>query len=104
MRIDRALVVFVSFLLLVSTLAAGSVPTAKPEEVGLSTERLSRIGEAVLRHVAAGNVSGAVTLVARRGRIVHFEAKGMQDIETKKPMPKNGIFRLASMSKPITGV
>jgi CubicO group peptidase (beta-lactamase class C family) len=104
MKTDRALVVFLALPLLASTLLAGSVPTAKPEEVGLSSERLKRVGEAVQRHIAAGNVSGAVTLVARRGKIVHFEAQGMQNIETKKPMPQNGIFRLASMSKPITGV
>jgi CubicO group peptidase (beta-lactamase class C family) len=100
----HALVVLMALPLVVLTLSAGSVPTAKPEEVGLSTERLKRVGEAVQRHIAAGNVSGAVTLVARKGRIAHFEAQGMQDIETKKPMPKDGIFRLASMSKPITGV
>jgi CubicO group peptidase (beta-lactamase class C family) len=104
MKIHRSLVVCLAVSLLVATLAAGSVPTAKPEEVGLSTERLKRAGEAVQRHIVAGNVSGAVTLVARRGRIAYFEAQGMQDLETKKPMPKNGIFRLASMSKPITGV
>jgi CubicO group peptidase (beta-lactamase class C family) len=85
-------------------LAAGTIPVGKPEEVGLSTERLKRIGEAVQRHIEAGNVSGAVTLVARRGRIAHFEARGMMDVESKKPMPKDGLFRLASMSKPITGV
>ena len=50
----------------------------------------------------AGDVSGAVALVARRGKIAHFEAYGLQDLESKKPMPKDGIFRLASMSKPIT--
>jgi CubicO group peptidase (beta-lactamase class C family) len=83
---------------------AGSVTTAKPEEVGLSTERLLRVREHVQRHLDARNVSGVVTLVARRGRIAHFEAQGMQDIEAKKSMPKDGIFRLASMSKPITGV
>ena len=77
---------------------------AKPEEVGLSTDRLKRIGEAVQRHIDANNVAGAVTLVARRGRIAHFEARGMMDLEAKKPMPKDGLFRLASMSKPITGV
>ena len=49
-------------------------------------------------------MSGAVTLVARRGRIVHFEAQGLMDIESKKPMMKDSIFRLASMSKPITAV
>jgi CubicO group peptidase (beta-lactamase class C family) len=99
----RALFVLVALSVVVLTLSAGSLPMAKPEEVGLSTDRLKRIGEAVQRHIAARNVSGAVTLVARKGRIAHFEAHGLQDIETKKPMPKDGIFRLASMSKPITG-
>ena len=86
------------------TFAAGSVPTGKAEDVGLSTERLKRIGEAVQRHIAAGNVAGAVTLVARRGKIAHFEAQGVLDVDTKKPMAKDNLFRLASMSKPITGV
>jgi CubicO group peptidase (beta-lactamase class C family) len=103
MRI-RALFVLAALPLVVLSLSAGSVPMGKPEEVGLSTERLKRVGEAVQRHMAAGNVAGVVTLVARKGRIVHFEAHGMQDLESKKPMPKDGIFRLASMSKPITGV
>ena len=85
-------------------LIAGTIPVGKPEEVGLSSERLKRVGEAVQRHIDAGNVSGAVTLVARKGRIAHFEARGMMDLESKKPMAKDGLFRLASMSKPITGV
>jgi CubicO group peptidase (beta-lactamase class C family) len=85
-------------------LIAGTIPVGKPEEVGLSSERLKRVGEAVQRHIEAGNVSGAVTLVARKGRIAHFEARGMMDLESKKPMAKDGLFRLASMSKPITGV
>jgi len=86
------------------SLHAGSVMTAKPEEVGLSSERLTRVREAVQRHVAAGAVSGAVTLVARHGRIAHLEAHGLIDIGTKRPMPTDGVFRLASMSKPITAV
>jgi CubicO group peptidase (beta-lactamase class C family) len=86
------------------TLAAGSVPIGKAEDVGLSTERLKRIGEAVQRQITAGNVAGAVTLVARRGKIAHFEAQGVMDVDTKKPMAKDNLFRLASMSKPITGV
>jgi CubicO group peptidase (beta-lactamase class C family) len=85
-------------------LVAGSVPIGKAEDVGLSTERLKRVGEAVQRHIAAGNVAGAVTLVARRGKIAHFEANGVMDVDTKKPMAKDNLFRLASMSKPITGV
>jgi CubicO group peptidase (beta-lactamase class C family) len=88
---------------LAGTVFAGSLSAAKPEDVGMSSERLKRIGENMQRHIAAGDIAGVVTLVARRGRIVHFEAYGMQDRESKKPMPKDGIFRLASMSKPITG-
>jgi CubicO group peptidase (beta-lactamase class C family) len=85
--------------------APPGVPTApKPEDVGVSTARLQRIHETVARHIEAKDVSGAVTLVARRGRIVHFEAQGLADIDSKKPMAKDSIFRLASMSKPITSV
>ena len=83
---------------------AGSVMTAKPEDVGLSSERLARIHEAVQRHIDAGSVSGAVTLVARHGKIAHLEAHGLMDVESKRAMPKDGVFRLASMSKPITAV
>jgi CubicO group peptidase (beta-lactamase class C family) len=85
-------------------LAAASVQATKPEDVGLSQERLQRIHEAIERHIDAGDISGAVTLVARRGRIAHLEAHGLMDIGSKKPMQKDAIFRLASMSKPITGV
>ena len=95
-------------LLAVATITvrtSSSVPNvSKAEEVGFSTERLQRIHEAVARHVEAHDVSGAVTLVARRGRVVHFEAQGLADIDSKKPMQKDTIFRLASMSKPITAV
>jgi len=85
--------------------APPGVPTApKPEDVGVSSARLQRIHETVARHIDAKDVSGAVTLVARRGRVVHFEAQGLADIESKKPMARDSIFRLASMSKPITAV
>ncbi len=83
---------------------AGSLPTAKPEDVGMSSERLGRIHEAVSRHVEAGDVAGVVTLVARRGKIVHFEAQGYADIAAKTPMRTDNIFRLASMGKPVTAV
>jgi len=84
--------------------AGPGLTMAKPEDVGLSSERLGRIHEAVQRHIDAKDVSGAVTLIARNGRIAHLEAHGLSDIEAKRPMPKDGIFRLASMSKPITAV
>ena len=85
-------------------LVAAGLPAGKPEDSGMSAGRLQRIHEAVQRHIDAGEISGAVTLVARNGRIVHFEAHGLMDLETKKPMAKDAIFRIASMTKPITGV
>jgi len=78
--------------------------TAKPESVGLSGERLTRIHDAMQRHIDAHDVSGSVTLVARNGQIVWFDAQGLMDVEAKRPMPKDATFRVFSMSKPITGV
>jgi CubicO group peptidase (beta-lactamase class C family) len=107
MRALRLFCVLVALLAAtaLSVRTAGSVPTvSKAEDVGFSTERLQRVHEAVARHIEAKDVSGAVTLVARRGKIVEFEAQGLADIESKKPMMKDSIFRLASMSKPITAV
>ena len=85
-------------------LAAASLPVSKPEDVGLSSERLQRIHEMVMRHVEAHDISGAVTIVARKGHVVHYEAHGLMDIESKKPMTKDALFRLASSSKPVTTV
>src|SRR5215831_11927429 len=91
-------------LLAALPLVAATLPTAKPEEVGLSSERLQKIHQMLQHRIDAGDISGAITLVARKGRVAHFETHGMMDIETKKPMAKDAIFRMASMSKPITGV
>ena len=82
---------------------AAAAPTARPEEVGLSTERLQRITELIKRHIDAGTFSGAVTLVARQGRVAHLEAQGLMDIESRKPMQKDAIFRIMSMTKPVVG-
>jgi CubicO group peptidase (beta-lactamase class C family) len=81
-----------------------AAPSAKPEEVGLSTERLKRVAELVQRHIAAGSFSGAVALVARNGKVGYHEAFGQMDIEAKKPMVKDGIFSIMSMTKPVIGV
>src|SRR5207247_9219757 len=81
-----------------------AVPTAKPQDVGLSSERLNRVAELVQRHITAGSFSGAVTLIARNGRIAHHEAYGLMDLEAKKPMVRDGIFRIMSMTKPVIGV
>jgi len=85
-------------------LAAASVTAAKPEEVGVSSERLKRIGQMIQRRIDAGDITGAVTLVARKGRVVHLEALGVMDLESKKPMARDTMFRIASMTKPVTGL
>jgi CubicO group peptidase (beta-lactamase class C family) len=84
--------------------AASSVPTAKPEDVGVSSERLQRITQMIQRRIAAGEMTGAVTIVARKGKIVHLDAQGVMDLDSKKPMAKDTMFRVASMTKPVTGV
>jgi CubicO group peptidase (beta-lactamase class C family) len=86
------------------TALAGSLPTGRAEDVGMSSERLARIGPALRKHVDAGEIAGAVTLVARRGVIVHHEAHGYADIAKRTPMRTDAIFGLASSSKPITAV
>lgn len=88
--------------LAVATLHSATLPTAKPEEVGISSERLQRIHEMVMRRIEAKELSGAVTVVARKGHVVHFEAHGVMDLDTKKPMTRDALFRLASSSKPVT--
>ena len=83
-----AVLLFVFLLGASSLVSAGSVPTAKPEEVGLSSERLQRIHALIQRYMDGGNFTGAVTLVARRGRIAHFEANGLMDLALKRRYSK----------------
>jgi len=80
------------------------LPRAEPEEVGMSSERLTRIGKAMQRYVDRQLVPGVVTLVARQGRVVHLDAIGFRDVENARPMTADTIFRIASMTKPITSV
>lgn len=86
------------------SLSAGLISISKPEDVGMSSERLQRIDEVVQRYIDSGQITGGVTVVARRGKIVHFEAQGLMDVESKTPMRRDAIFRMASMSKPVTSV
>jgi len=73
-----------------------------PEEVGLSSERLARIDPTVNKHISDDKIVGAVTLLFRRGEVVHLECFGMMDRERKKLMRPDTIFRIYSMTKPIT--
>ena len=72
-----------------------------PEAVGLSSARLARIRPAVEKHIADDKIAGVVTLVARRGEVVHLECVGQMDRENQKPMQPDAIFRIYSMTKPI---
>jgi CubicO group peptidase (beta-lactamase class C family) len=88
-----------------SALAAGhDLPTAKPESVGISSERLALLPEGMKALVAQGRLAGVVTIVSRNGKVVEFDAAGKRDIAANAPMQKDSIFRIYSMSKPITGV
>ena len=91
-------------MVLVSAVWAGELPSAKPEAVGLSAAKLAEADAAVEKLVEGGKVAGAVFMVARKGKIAHFEVFGMRDIEAKKPMERDTIMRFYSMSKPVTSV
>ncbi len=80
------------------------LPIGLPEEIGLSAERLKRISPFMQRYVDSSKLAGTITMVARRGKVAHFECVGMMDKETNKPMKPDTIFRIYSMTKPITSV
>jgi CubicO group peptidase (beta-lactamase class C family) len=86
------------------SLAAELPRAARPEEVGLSSARLSRLTEWLQGEVARGAVPGAVVVIGRRGRIAYQEAVGFRDREANAPMPVDAVFRIASMTKPIVSL
>lgn len=81
--------------------ANGDLPRAKAETVGMSSNRLERIDQYIQGYIDRGEIAGAVTLVARRGKIVHFGAQGYRYKEENAPMQQDTIFSLMSMTKPI---
>src|ERR1700730_496429 len=87
-----------------SALAQGLPKASQPEDVGFSSERLKRVTDALQTEVDKGAIPGAVVLIARNGKVAYFEAIGFQNRENKEPMKTDAIFRIASMSKPITSV
>ena len=80
------------------------LPTADPGSAGMSAEGLARIGPAVQAYVDDGRVAGVMTMVARRGHVVHWEAAGQRDVDAGDPLEPDDIFRIYSMTKPITSV
>jgi CubicO group peptidase (beta-lactamase class C family) len=100
----KILPVLFGVLLLYVCAVAQDLPAAKPESLGLSAERLDRIANVVQHDIDDMRIAGAVTLVVRRGHVAWFKAQGMMDREAGKPMPPDAMFRICSMSKPITSV
>jgi CubicO group peptidase (beta-lactamase class C family) len=84
--------------------AVSTLPRARPEEAGFSPERLRRLDAAMQGYIDRGEVAGVVTLIARRGKVVHLQAQGHRDREGAAPMATDAIFRIASMTKPIASV
>ena len=102
----RRTIALALLLCLVAPYVAGAaaLSTAKPEQVGLSSERLDRIGRVLRNDVERGRIPGAVVLVARRGRVAYLQAVGFRDPAAGAPMTPDAIFRIASMTKPLVTV
>jgi CubicO group peptidase (beta-lactamase class C family) len=97
--------IFLASLLFAAVSAlAQDLPSAKPESVGLSPERLERIASTVQREIEHRRIAGAVTLVARHGKVVWFKSQGALDREANKAMRNDAIFRICSMTKPVTSL
>ena len=101
-RVMGAMVLNLLAMFVIFPLAAQRLPTVSPEEVDLSSEGLRRIDAVVQRYMDRGEISGAVTLVARNGRMARLQAQGVLDLESKAAMRNDAVFRIASMTKPIT--
>jgi CubicO group peptidase (beta-lactamase class C family) len=106
MRAPRSFAIASALSLLVAaqSATAGSIGLSRPEELGFSRTRLKALSEFFEAEVAAGTVPGAMLLVQRRGQPAYFEAFGVRDVATKAPMTPDTLFRIYSMTKPITSV
>jgi CubicO group peptidase (beta-lactamase class C family) len=88
----------------VSPAAEDPLPRARPESVGVSSEKLERIGQVMRAEVDQGRMAGMVVGIARKGRLVYHEAFGYLDKTANTPMPRDALFSIASMTKPMTTV
>jgi CubicO group peptidase (beta-lactamase class C family) len=91
-------------LLIAFPASAADLPAVRAESVGMSSERLARVTALARGYVDEGKLAGVVTVIARHGKIVHYEAVGKQNLETGAPMTRDTLFRIYSMTKPITAV
>lgn len=98
----RLLVLATLCLLTISPLTAQRLPSAAPEAVGISSERLARIDRVFGAHVAEGRIAGAMGMIIRHGKVAYLSQWGMRDVEAGDPLEADDIFRIYSMTKPIT--
>ena len=96
----KKLIIILSFIFSISVFSS----SYEASQAGMSYERLEKIAPTLSEHVKEGRFPGFITAVARKGRVVHFETQGFSDIERQIPLQKDSLFRIYSMSKPITGV
>jgi CubicO group peptidase (beta-lactamase class C family) len=107
MSLARSALLCLALTITVITLRAAvesDIPLASPESVGFSAAGLKTYGDRLKALVDERRLAGVTTLVARRGKVVMFDAYGYQNLDAKTPLSKDTIFRIASMTKPITGV
>src|SRR5579862_9247160 len=108
MELDRRTLMVTGAALAGGTLigreAFADIALASPESVGFSTSGLAKLDAAMHALVDTQKLAGVTTLVARHGKVVHFDAYGKRDLDTGAPMQKDTIFRIASMTKPTIGV
>jgi CubicO group peptidase (beta-lactamase class C family) len=85
-------------------LCSETLATVPPESVGISGDRLTRLNTTMEQYTKEGRIAGAVTYIARYGKIAHFRAYGIGDIENNRPMTTDTLFRIASQTKAVTSV
>jgi CubicO group peptidase (beta-lactamase class C family) len=104
MRALKSIVLAILMVLTTVPARAAELPTASPESVGLSSAKLNEARQAVQSLVDQKEIAGAVLVVARRGKVVQLDAVGVMDVGSGKPMKPDTIFRIFSMTKPVTTV
>ena len=102
MRINNAALAGLALFAFAAT--GAELPTAAPESVGMSSERLDRITAKTQEYVDAGKLAGVLTMVARNGSVVHTSVVGQRGAEDDRPLTEDALFRIYSMTKPITAV
>ena len=96
-----ALLLALPMLIVNSIAQATDFPTAAPEDVGVSSERLQRLSSTMQRYIDSNMLAGTVSLVSRNGKVIHVESQGWQNKESNEPMTDDSIFVIMSMTKPI---